>query len=94
VVTTFWWHLYAIARHPDVQHKLYTEIDDLCQGGTFTSRHISHAPYLKHVFKESIRRFPTAPFVAHELPEDISVGGYNIPAGVRNFCFHFHIHIL
>ncbi|XP_044266354.1 cytochrome P450 315a1, mitochondrial [Tribolium madens] len=37
--------------------------------------------YVKHVFKETLRLYPVAPFLTRILPEDAILGGYGVPKG-------------
>lgn len=41
-------------------------------------------PYVKAVIKEALRLYPVAPFLTRILEQDISLNGYNVPAGVSS----------
>lgn len=81
------WTLYLLGHNKDKQQKLYEEIIKVAPKGTQpTKEHIDHMPYLKGVIRESLRIYPVAPGVARVLDHDITVQGYNIPAGTCINC--------
>nr|ARN17927.1 cytochrome P450-4 [Cephus cinctus] len=69
------WALFLLASHPDVQERLYESIKSLDQD------EIPKDPFLKGVIKESLRLYPTAPFLTRFLPEDNIIGGYRVAKG-------------
>jgi len=62
-----------IASHPEVQNKLHEEIDRVF-GDDYnrpcTMEDISQLNYLECVIKETLRLFPSVPFIAREVQED------------------------
>ena len=62
-----------IASHPEVQQKLREEVDRVF--GKDRDRHctmedIEELQYLECVIKETLRLFPSVPFIAREVQED------------------------
>ena len=54
--STLLWFLYNLARFPDVQEKLFQEIDGVVgKNSTVTTQNISKLSYLKACLKESMR---------------------------------------
>ncbi|CAH3047031.1 unnamed protein product, partial [Porites lobata] len=77
---TLWW-LYNLARFPDVQEKLYQEIDSvLGKDDDVLPSHLAKLRYLKACLKESMRLNPTFPVMSRILEEDVVLSGYNVPA--------------
>ena len=53
--TTLWW-LYNLARFPEVQEKLYQDLESvLGNDEEVTPEHLTKLPYLKACLKESMR---------------------------------------
>lgn len=68
--------LYNIARNPDVQRKCFEEIveifgKDLKAPTTLTQ--LNQLSYLELVIKESLRLFPSVPFVGRMATDDINL---------------------
>ncbi|XP_070548935.1 cytochrome P450 27C1-like [Ptychodera flava] len=79
---TMLWTLYCFAKHPRVQDALYEETERVVpRGETPTPEHVNQMPYLKAIVRESMRLYPPIANLARILDKDISVGGYQIPAG-------------
>ena len=54
--STLLWFLYNLARFPDVQEKLFQEIDGVVgKNSTVTTQNVSKLSYLKACVKESTR---------------------------------------
>jgi len=76
------WTLWLIATYHKVQATLHEEIDHvLGEGKEVTSEMLSELKYLDIVLKESLRVYPSVPFVQRELTEDVVLDGETIPAG-------------
>ena len=62
-----------IASHPEVQRKLHEEIDrvfgDDCNRPC-TIEDLNELEYLECVIKETLRLFPSVPFIGREVQED------------------------
>ncbi|XP_028397173.1 cytochrome P450 10-like [Dendronephthya gigantea] len=83
------WLFYELARNPDIQEKLYSEL--LSSIGPDREVSASKIPsYLKAVVKESQRLYPVAGYVVPRVfHNDIDVLGYKIPAGVKIYSYEF-----
>ncbi|XP_077994890.1 1,25-dihydroxyvitamin D(3) 24-hydroxylase, mitochondrial-like [Glandiceps talaboti] len=76
------WSLYELANNPEIQQRLFEEIESVVPPGvTPNLSHLNQMPYLKSVVKETLRLYPAALSVARRLDHDIVIRGYNIPAG-------------
>uniref|UniRef100_A0A182IKY7 Uncharacterized protein n=1 Tax=Anopheles atroparvus TaxID=41427 RepID=A0A182IKY7_ANOAO len=76
---------YQLAKHPDIQEKLYQEIVDVL-GGDYRAVPLTYGtlqsfPYLDMVVKESLRLLPPVSFIGRRLVEAIEVNGVTLPAG-------------
>jgi cytochrome P450 family 4 len=75
--------LYNIAKHPKVQQKIYEEIQTQIRSSdeALTLNDLNNLRYLELVIKESLRLYPSVPYFARRLSEEISVNGYTLPKG-------------
>ena len=74
------WTWYLLARHPDVEAKLRTEL-----GAVLGSRRpgvddLPRLPWTRMIIDEAMRLYPPAWFVSRRAKEDDEIGGYRIPA--------------
>ncbi len=70
---------FMIASHPEVQQKLHEEIDRVF--GTdhdrpCTTEDLNELNYLECVIKETLRLFPSVPFIAREVQEDFEYSNF------------------
>lgn len=66
--------LFNIARNPEVQRKCFEEIrhvfgDD--KNAPTTIKHLNDLRYLELVIKETLRIFPSVPFIGRQISEDV-----------------------
>uniref|UniRef100_A0A182SMX1 Cytochrome P450 n=1 Tax=Anopheles maculatus TaxID=74869 RepID=A0A182SMX1_9DIPT len=76
---------YQLAKHPEIQERLYQEIQDVL-GADFRTVPLTYStlqnfPYLDMVVKESLRLLPPVSFIGRRLVEDIEINGVTVPAG-------------
>ncbi|XP_054156240.1 cytochrome P450 4V2-like [Oppia nitens] len=107
IAVSLGWTLYLIGLHPRVQDKIEDELTTIFGSADdhqnninrdITSEDIQRMSYLDCVLKESLRMYPSAPFVARRLVEECVVSGddgdddYVIPAGVDVFIMIRQMH--
>ncbi|KAM0553037.1 hypothetical protein ACHAPJ_007583 [Fusarium lateritium] len=74
------WTVYALAKNPDTQHRLRTEV--LGQEETaISAKSIDDLPYLKNVIRESLRVYSPSLMAPWEAGEDMTIEGVHIPKG-------------
>lgn len=74
---------YLIAKHPEVQAKLWNEIKSKSldvKKEHLTTRDLSSLSYMDNVIKEALRLYPAASMVSKRCHEDIQIGQLFIPA--------------
>ncbi|CAF0907860.1 unnamed protein product, partial [Adineta ricciae] len=86
---------FMIASHPEVQQKLHEEVDRVF--GKDRDRHctmedIEELQYLECVIKETLRLFPSVPFIAREVQEDFMYHNHKILKGSTAVIFIYYIH--
>lgn len=71
---TLSWTLHLLSLHPEIQEKLYQEVNT-CVGSQFTidKDSIQKMPLLDAVIKESMRLYPVAPFVVRKLSTEVCI---------------------
>ncbi|XP_052687194.1 cytochrome P450 10-like isoform X1 [Crassostrea angulata] len=81
------WVIYCLARHPEVQEKLYNETAKvLPTGEKLTADKLLQLPYVKAVFKETLRLYPITFSTSRYMDKDIEIAGYNVPKGIHIQC--------
>lgn len=66
--------LFELAKHRDVQDKLFEEIESVVgvdKEEPITLRHLNEMQYMDRVVKEVLRLYPAAPLIERELEEDV-----------------------
>ncbi|XP_046366124.2 cytochrome P450 10-like [Haliotis cracherodii] len=78
------WCLYSLAKNPEVQEKLHSEINKvLSHNAEITPQKLAQLPYVKAVLKETFRLYPITFATSRILPDKMEVGGFEIPAGTH-----------
>jgi len=81
---TMLFNLYCLATWPEVQAKVYKEIkENVRENEPITSQTLSNLPYLKAFVKETFRLWPNGTEVSRYCEQDLTLSGYNIPAGTH-----------
>uniref|UniRef100_A0A1E1WM70 Cytochrome P450 n=1 Tax=Pectinophora gossypiella TaxID=13191 RepID=A0A1E1WM70_PECGO len=72
-----------IANEPEIQDKIYKELQGVFGDSREppTVEELSELKYLECCIKESLRIYPSVPFIARYITEDAELGGYTVPAG-------------
>lgn len=70
--------LYLIAQHPQVEARLFDEIDRTLGQRQMTVADLEQLPYLEMVLKESMRLLPVTTAVSRQAIEPVSLAGYPI----------------
>ena len=83
VTSAISWTVQLIGSHPHVQKKLHKEIDKVFGSSDryLTNEDIHLLDYLECVIKESLRLFPSVPFLGRKVSEDCEIAGFKIPKG-------------
>ncbi|CAF4000329.1 unnamed protein product [Rotaria sp. Silwood2] len=86
---------FMIALHPEVQQKLHDEIDRVFGNNhdrPCTMDDLNELDYLECVIKETLRLFPSVPFIAREVQDDFMYNGYKVLKGSTAVIFIYYIH--
>ncbi|XP_052860951.1 probable cytochrome P450 4ac1 [Anopheles cruzii] len=83
--------LFLVAHHPDVQQRLYEEIQQLQRPDSIqelTQSDYSEMKFMDRVLKESLRLYPPVPFISRTITEDTLFGERRVP---KKTLFNVHI---
>lgn len=74
------WSLYLISEHPEVERRLWAEVDEVLAGSVPTVEHLPGLKYTHMVLEEAMRLYPPGVIFARKSIGDDVLGGYAIPA--------------
>ena len=73
------WTWFLLAQHPDVEEKLYEEVDRVLGGRTPAVADLEQMPYTEMVVQESMRLYPPVWVYVRDSIDEDEIGGYYIP---------------
>lgn len=85
VKTTLTFLFYSLAKHSDVQQKVYDEVK-LVLGDQFDyldSDHVKDLSYTEAAIFETLRLYPVFPFIGRKLKSEITIGDLTFPKDVE-----------
>lgn len=73
--------LFNIAKYPEVQRKIFEEIETEVgmNDNVLTLQNLNQLHYLELVVKESLRLYPSVPYFARKLTEEITINDFTLP---------------
>lgn len=77
---TLAWTWYLLARHPDVEHLLHREVDEVLGGRAPTLSDVPRLVYTRMIVDEVLRLYPPVWLLPRKALNDDLLGGYRIPA--------------
>lgn len=81
IPTTLIWLFYALTQNPEVETRVYEELDSSLKGRTPGADDLSGLPYAEMVIKESMRFYASSLMIVREVAEDTQVGDYILKKG-------------
>ena len=72
--------LYQLAKNPETQEKLRAEIQSFGHD-KLTTQDVAKMKYFRACQQESFRLLPTTTGNLRVLPNDVTIRGFNVPAG-------------
>lgn len=73
--------LHLLSQNPEVQQRCRDEIRSTLLGGDIQYEHIAQLVYVRAVFYEALRLYPTVPLISREAARPTFLGGYYIRPG-------------
>lgn len=81
-----------LTQHPEVEHRLREEYDDVLGDTDPTPSDVSELTYTDRVVRESLRLYPPSFTVFRTATEEIELGSYRIPEGTNVTIPQFPLH--
>ncbi|XP_005105075.1 cytochrome P450 3A24-like [Aplysia californica] len=81
--TTLQMALYLLARHPDIQDKLYEEIQTVVTSQSPSHEELGQLIYMEQVINETLRLYPPVPLINRKASETRTYGSVTIPKGAE-----------
>lgn len=89
------WTWYLLAQHPEIEAKFQAELAEVLGGRAPTVADLERLTYTHMILKEALRLYPPVWILNGRTPqEDVSLGGYTIPAGSIVFISPYLMHRL
>ncbi len=89
---TMSWTWYLLARYPEVEAKLLTEIESVLGGRTPTMADLPALKYADQIIREAMRLYPPVYAIGRQSLQEFELGGYRIPAKSQIFFFQYVTH--
>lgn len=86
------WTWYLLSKHPEIEAKLWKELDEVLQGNLPTVDDYSKLKYTEMVFYESMRLYPPAWLIGRRVIKECEVGGYTLPLNSITFMSQYLMH--
>lgn len=86
------WAFYRLSQHPEVEARLHEEVDRVLGGRPATLEDLARLPYTEQVFLETMRLHPPVYMLARQSVEDVTIGGFRVPAGSEIVMWLWHTH--
>jgi cytochrome P450 len=86
------WAFFILATQWEVLARMREEIDSLVGDGEIEFEHIKRLPYVRNVFKETLRLYPPITFIPRVAAEDTQVGRFRIRRGAMIMVSPWTIH--
>nr|CAD7452349.1 unnamed protein product [Timema tahoe] len=88
------WALYLLGSHPEIQNRVVEELNYVL--GDYDRRLVmkdfQNLKYLECCIKEALRLYPSVPFIARQLKQDVKIAHYTIPAGTTALIVTYMLH--
>ncbi|AXE87444.1 Pentalenene oxygenase [Streptomyces sp. Go-475] len=83
------WTLYELARHPGIEARVLTELDEVLGERPVTFDDVTRLPYLNRVITETLRLHHPGWLVTRRTTEETRLGAWTLPAGTElAYCQH------
>ncbi|KAI5703803.1 hypothetical protein M8J75_016388 [Diaphorina citri] len=90
------WTLLLLGSNQEIQNKVYEEIVTTSSKASslkpFTTRSLNSMKYLEACIKEALRLYPSVPFIARKLSEDIPLPDYVLPRDTEVIIVVYNLH--
>jgi cytochrome P450 len=74
------WIWFLLSNHPEVEQRLWAELDQVLTGRCPTIHDLVNLPYTERVVKEAMRIYPPVWAITRTAIKDCRIGGFSVPA--------------
>jgi len=75
------WAFYILAMQPDIAARIRSEVTTISGDGPIELDHIRQLPFVRNVFRETLRLYPPITFLPRVAAERTRIGGRNVRKG-------------
>lgn len=86
------WLWYLLSLHPQIERRLYDEVDTALAGRTPTLADLPALQYTRQVIEETMRLYPPAWITSRQVEAEDTLGGCTIPAGALVWISPYVVH--
>lgn len=86
------WTWYLLSQNPNVEAKMWQEIDEVLSGRLPTPEDYLKLKYTEMVLSESMRLYPPAWLIGRRTIKECQIGGYNVPVDSITFMCQYLMH--
>ncbi|MFJ9774034.1 cytochrome P450 [Kitasatospora sp. NPDC101157] len=90
--TVLHWALIVLSRHPDVERRVRSEVDEVLAGRAATYQDLPRLEYLGRVVQETLRMYPVGWLLTRRAVARVQLGDHVIPAGADVFFSPYGLH--
>lgn len=74
------WIWFLLSNHPEVEQKLWAELDHVLHSRSPTLQDLTTLPYTERIVKEAMRLYPPVWAITRSAIKDCEIGGFRVPA--------------
>ncbi|MFF3257297.1 cytochrome P450 [Actinacidiphila glaucinigra] len=89
---TVGWALDLLARHPEIEQRVHSEVDTVLGGAAATHTDLPDLTLTERVITETLRLRPPGWFITRLVSADTELGGHPLPAGATVAYSAYFIH--
>ncbi len=86
------WTFFLLARHPEVEHRVLAEIEQVTDGGALKSAHVASLVYTRQVVQEAMRIYPPVAMAVRQTTRVLEIGGIRVTPEDNVFVPIYAIH--
>ena len=86
------WVFFLLSQRPEIVARIRAEVDALCGDGPVTIDHAKRVPFIKQVFKETMRLYPPITFLPRVALQDTVLGTRKVKRGTMLMVAPWTIH--
>ena len=89
--STLNWVWYLLSQHPEVEEKLWRELNDVHASELPDLNDLGRFTYTRHILDEALRLYPPGWLMTRRALKDDYLGDYFVPAGTEIYISTYHI---